>query len=158
MRSLVLPPKCSNFLKRFMRKREIQKTLQDSKRPKGLRLFDFFPNNGKWGKWRAHFIEAPWPNFCHGPSIFMILSYISLIENFSMLHSSTQLNPMNDVKCQKTFGTCPTTCLCGSPHALHACIHPFTSKPEYPLFKVGLLKRPSVMDFVRNNFHSKIAQ
>ena len=34
--------------------------------------------------WRAHFIEAPWPNFCHGPSIFMILSHISLIENFSM--------------------------------------------------------------------------
>ena len=99
-----------------------------------------------------------WPNFCHGPSIFMILNYISLIENFSMLHSSTQLNPMNDVKCQKTFGTCPTTCLCGSPHALHACIHPFTSKPEYPLFKVGLLKRPSVMDLVRHNFHSKIAQ
>ena len=43
MRSLVLPPKCSNFPKRFMRKREIHKTLQDSKRPKGLRLFDFFP-------------------------------------------------------------------------------------------------------------------
>ena len=40
--------------------------------------------NGKWGMWRAHFIEDPWPNFCHGPSSFMILSHISSIENFSM--------------------------------------------------------------------------
>ena len=40
--------------------------------------------NGKWGKWRAHIIEAPWPNFRHGSSIFMILSHISSIENFSM--------------------------------------------------------------------------
>ena len=45
MRSPILPPKCINFPKRFMRKREIQKTLQDSKRSKGLRLFDFFPND-----------------------------------------------------------------------------------------------------------------
>ena len=48
MRSPILPPKCINFPKRFMRKREIQKTLQDSKRPKGLRLFDFFPNHTKF--------------------------------------------------------------------------------------------------------------
>ena len=45
MRSLIWPPKLINFLKRFMRQREIQKILQDSKRPKGLRLFDFFPND-----------------------------------------------------------------------------------------------------------------
>ena len=41
MRSIIQPQKLINFLKRFMRKREIQKTLQDSKRPEGLRLFDF---------------------------------------------------------------------------------------------------------------------
>ena len=45
MRSIIWPQKLTNFFKRFMRKREIQKTLQDSKRPKGLRLFDFFPND-----------------------------------------------------------------------------------------------------------------
>ena len=45
MRSIIQPPKLTNLLKRFMRKREIQQTLQDSKRPKGLRLFDFFPND-----------------------------------------------------------------------------------------------------------------
>ena len=44
MRNLIWPQKLINFLKRFIRKREIQKTLQDSKRPKGLRLFDFFHN------------------------------------------------------------------------------------------------------------------
>ena len=40
----IQPQKLANFLKRFMRKREIQTTLQDTKRPMGLRLFDFFPN------------------------------------------------------------------------------------------------------------------
>ena len=45
MRSLILPPKCINFPKRFIKQREIRFSLQDSKRPKGLRLFDFFPNN-----------------------------------------------------------------------------------------------------------------
>ena len=45
MRSPIWPPKLTNFHKRPMRKREIQKTLQDSKRPKRLRLFDFFPND-----------------------------------------------------------------------------------------------------------------
>ena len=44
MRSPILPPKCTNFLKRFIKQREIRFSLQDSKRPKGLRLFDFFPN------------------------------------------------------------------------------------------------------------------
>ena len=45
---------------------------------------DFSPifYNGKWGKWRAHL--TLWPNFCHEPSIFMILSHISSIESFSM--------------------------------------------------------------------------
>ena len=44
MRNLVLPPKYTNFLKRLRKQREICFSLQDSKRPKGLRLFDFFPN------------------------------------------------------------------------------------------------------------------
>ena len=44
MRSPVLLPKCSNFLKRFIKQREIRFSLQDSKRLKGLRLFNFFPN------------------------------------------------------------------------------------------------------------------
>ena len=48
MHSTIWPQKLTNFLKRLMRKREIRKTLQDSKRPKGLRLFDFFPNQFRW--------------------------------------------------------------------------------------------------------------
>ena len=43
MRSLILPQKCINFPKRFIKQREIRFSLQDSKRPKGLCLFDFFP-------------------------------------------------------------------------------------------------------------------
>ena len=45
MRSPILPQKCINFLKRLIKQREIRFSLQDSKRPKGLRLFDFFPND-----------------------------------------------------------------------------------------------------------------
>ena len=44
MRSLILPEKCTNLPKRLIKQREIRFPLQDSKRPKGLRLFDFFPN------------------------------------------------------------------------------------------------------------------
>ena len=44
MRRLILVPKCINFLIRFIKQREIHFSLQDSKRLKGLRLFDFFPN------------------------------------------------------------------------------------------------------------------
>ena len=40
--------------------------------------------NGKWGTWRAHFIEAPWLNFCHGLCTFMILSHMSSIVNVSV--------------------------------------------------------------------------
>ena len=45
MRRTIQPQKLTNFLKRFMRKRKIEKTLRDSKRPKGLRLFNVFPNH-----------------------------------------------------------------------------------------------------------------
>ena len=44
MRSPILPEKCTNLLKRLIKQGEIRFSLQDSKRPKGLRLFDFFPN------------------------------------------------------------------------------------------------------------------
>jgi len=43
-------------------------------------------------------------------------------------------NPMKDVKCRKTFGSCPMTCKCGPPLDMHPCIHPFTKKPKYPLY------------------------
>ena len=42
MRSPILPEKCINFPKRLIKQREICFPLQDSKRPKGLCLFDFF--------------------------------------------------------------------------------------------------------------------
>jgi len=43
-------------------------------------------------------------------------------------------NPMSDVKCRKTLGSCPITCKCGSPRDMENCIHPFTKKPKYPLY------------------------
>lgn len=43
-------------------------------------------------------------------------------------------NPMKDVNCRKTFGSCPMTCKCGPPQEMHPCIHPFTMKPKYPLY------------------------
>ena len=59
MRSLILPPKCSNFLIRFINQREIRFSLLDSKRPKGLRLFDFFPNYLGYLFFRFQSIEVP---------------------------------------------------------------------------------------------------
>jgi len=34
------------------------------------------------------------------------------------------------------------TCKCGPPHAMERCIHPFTRKPKYPLYK-GLEQKPT---------------
>ena len=67
MRSLVLPPKCINLLKRFIKQREIRFSLQDSKRPKGLRLFDFFPNKAHLDALLSRFILPCIHSFTHTP-------------------------------------------------------------------------------------------
>ncbi len=85
MRSPIWPQKLINFLKRPMRKREIHKTLQDSKRPKGLRLFDFFPNKRgvcgkniyfKWqqkslGEFKTCATIHPWTKICDKEDFFL---------------------------------------------------------------------------------------
>ena len=57
---------CINFPKRFIKQREIRFSLQDSKRPKGLRLFDFFPNN--WASLEP--MPRDWAKSC--PTLFLL--------------------------------------------------------------------------------------